>query len=231
MMNTLKNNTQKAGRKPNRLISLQLQIIDQVIDLNGLSKFPACEQRTDTYLGRSPRWRKDPVLCHTLNNPRLLHQWWRAQLGPQGGTGTAWKGGASSCSHRWNSCHIHSPPNERKKSEGDASISFILICTQNRLVAHLHCYNRTTILVEKRLHHGEQLAHPFVYCRNVIWEIQTHTIDLLTEVTRTGATCDVFPKSQPGSEERSTMSFFLRSHAGSPPCMMTKVQTLETLEV
>lgn len=47
----------------------------QTIGPNGLSKLPAGEQRTDTHLGRSPRWRRDPVLFHTSKNPGLLHQW------------------------------------------------------------------------------------------------------------------------------------------------------------
>lgn len=155
-----------------------------------------------TYLGRSPRWCRDPVLCHTSNSPGPLRQWWRAPLCCRGETGTAWKGGACSCSHRQNSCRIHFPPNRKKRSQRGrdclhrrSTAGFFSICTMNRLVPHLHCYNRTTVLVEKGLDHGEQLAHPCVYCRNVIWEIHTHTIDLLTVATGTGATCDFFPYS------------------------------------
>lgn len=43
---------------------------------------------------------------------------------------------------------------------------------------HIHLYSddRTTVLVEKRFHHRQQLPHPLVYRCSVIWNVQKHHI-------------------------------------------------------
>lgn len=157
--------------------------------------------RTD--LDQSPQWHTGLVWRHTSGSWGQHRLWWTEPHPPPGESGTVWSGGACSCSHRQSNCHIHSPPKHSIKSFIQLQV-LGLEGLQERS-AHLNSDDGTAVLVEVRLHHGQQLPHPIIHRRHVIWK----ELEVTEELSEFNSDClrltwirrsqhNVFLTEQPG---------------------------------